>query len=79
MNPISGRSVAFDSIKTPLAKPIAWLAAPHVFRSRGLVLNRVRIVAVIGEDFAAKRSGVRGRNIDLAGLETVQARRPVER
>ena len=66
-------SVAFDSIKTPFGE------APHVvggsatyFSIAASFFTDVRLVAVVGEDFADQGDRVfGGRSIDLAGLQTV--------
>jgi sugar/nucleoside kinase (ribokinase family) len=74
MNPILAvGSVAFDSIKTPFgeANRVVGGAATY-FAIAASFFTRVRIVAVVGEDFGGNVEKVfGGRNIDLAGLETV--------
>jgi sugar/nucleoside kinase (ribokinase family) len=74
VNPILAvGSVAFDSIKTPFgeANRVVGGAATY-FSIAASFFTDVRIVAVVGEDFGRNVERVfGGRNIDLAGLETV--------
>ena len=74
MNPILAvGSVAFDSIKTPFgeASRVVGGAATY-FSLAASFFTDVRIVAVVGEDFGANAERVfGGRQIDLAGLQTV--------
>jgi sugar/nucleoside kinase (ribokinase family) len=74
MNPILAvGSVAFDSIKTPFgeANRVVGGAATY-FSIAASFFTEVRIVAVVGQDFATNIEKVfGGRRIDLAGLETV--------
>lgn len=66
-------SVAFDSIKTPFgeASRIVGGAATY-FSIAASLFTDVRIVAVVGEDFADDQMGVfAGRRIDLTGLQQV--------
>jgi sugar/nucleoside kinase (ribokinase family) len=74
MNPILAvGSVAFDSIKTPFgeANRVVGGAATY-FSLAASFFTEVRIVAVVGRDFATNVEKVfGGRRIDLAGLETV--------
>jgi sugar/nucleoside kinase (ribokinase family) len=66
-------SVAFDSIKTPFgeASRVVGGAATY-FSVAASFFTEVRVVAVVGDDFAAEQRRIfGGRRIDLAGLQTV--------
>ena len=64
-------SVAFDAIETPFGKTERTVGgAATYFSLAASLLSPVRLVGVVGEDFAAKDEAVfHGRKIDLAGLE----------
>jgi sugar/nucleoside kinase (ribokinase family) len=64
-------SVAFDGIETPHGKRERTLGgAASYFALAASQFAPVRLVAIVGEDFAEKDAAVfRGRKIDLAGLE----------
>jgi len=64
-------SVAFDAIETPHGKVDRTLGgAGSYFALAASHFTRVRIVAVVGEDFTERHKSVfLGRPIDLAGLE----------
>src|SRR5579872_5393161 len=64
-------SVAFDAIETPFGRTERTIggAATYFALAAGL-LSPVRLVGVVGEDFAAKDAAVfHGRKVDLACLE----------
>ena len=66
-------SVAYDGVETPHGKVDRMLggAATYIALSSGYFTD-VKIVAVVGEDFAPEDTGLlQSRNIDLAGLERV--------
>jgi sugar/nucleoside kinase (ribokinase family) len=74
VNPILAvGSIAFDSIKTPFGEANRVIGgAATYFAIAASFFTEVRIVAVVGEDFGANVQKVfGGRQIDLAGLETV--------
>ena len=64
-------SVAFDAIETPFGKTERTVGgAATYFSLAASLFSSVRLVGVVGEDFAAKDEAVfHGRKIDLAGLE----------
>lgn len=64
-------SVAFDAIETPFGKVDRTLGgAASYFALAASYFAPVRVVAIVGDDFAEKDKAVfRGRGIDLAGLE----------
>jgi len=66
-------SVAFDSIKTPFGQATEVVGgSANYFSVAASFFSPVRLVAVIGEDFpAAHLDFLRGRGIDLAGLQRV--------
>jgi sugar/nucleoside kinase (ribokinase family) len=66
-------SVAFDAIETPFGKVDRTLGgAASYFALAASQFAPVRVVAIVGEDFAAKdESAFRGRKIDLKGVEHV--------
>ena len=63
-------SVAFDAIKTPYGKTDKILGgAATYFSLAASFFTRVRVVAVVGEDFTAKEEKVfHDRNIDISGI-----------
>jgi sugar/nucleoside kinase (ribokinase family) len=66
-------SVAFDTIKNPfgVAEHVVGGSATY-FSVAASFFTEVRLVAVVGEDFAEQGGRVfEGRSIDLAGLQTV--------
>lgn len=66
-------SVAFDAIETPFGKVDRTLGgAASYFALAASYFAPVRVVAIVGEDFAGKeRAILRGRKIDLTGVEQV--------
>jgi len=64
-------SVAFDAIETPFGKVDRTLGgAASYFALAASYFAPVRVVAIVGDDFAAKDESVfRGRGIDLTGVE----------
>lgn len=64
-------SVAFDALQTPFGSTDRTLGgAATYFSLAASLLARVRLVAVVGDDFSAKDEAIlRDRRIDLAGLE----------
>jgi sugar/nucleoside kinase (ribokinase family) len=66
-------SIAYDSIKTPRGEVQAALGGAAVYFSLAASLfTRVRLVGVVGEDFAARDIAfLKGRDIDTAGLVVV--------
>ena len=64
-------SVAFDAIETPFGKTERTVGgAATYFSLAASLLSPVRLVGVVGEDFAAKDEALfHRRKIDLAGLE----------
>ena len=64
-------SVAFDGIETPFGKVDRTLGgAATYFALAASHFTRVRVVAIVGEDFTEKDKAVfRTRHIDLSGLE----------
>jgi sugar/nucleoside kinase (ribokinase family) len=74
MNPILAvGSVAFDTIKNPFGEVSRVVGGSATYFSvAASFFTDVRLVAVVGEDFAERGAGMfRGRSIDLAGLQTV--------
>jgi sugar/nucleoside kinase (ribokinase family) len=74
MNPIMAvGSVAFDSIKTPFGEASRVVGGSATYFSvAASFFTDVRLVAVVGEDFADHGLRVFGeRSIDLAGLQTL--------
>ncbi|MBE3072570.1 MAG: sugar kinase [Acidobacteria bacterium] len=74
MNPILAvGSVAFDSIKNPFGEVARVVGGSATYFSvAASFFTDVRLVAVVGEDFAGQAAQVfGGRAIDLAGLQTV--------
>jgi sugar/nucleoside kinase (ribokinase family) len=63
-------SVAFDAIKTPYGKTDKILGgAATYFSLSASFFTRVRVIAVVGEDFTEEEEKVfRGRNIDTSGI-----------
>ena len=69
-------SVAFDTVKTPFGEVREALggSAAH-FSVAASFFTPVRLVAVVGEDFAAEhRQPLLDRNVDLSGLTTAKGR-----
>jgi sugar/nucleoside kinase (ribokinase family) len=69
-------SVAFDTVKTPFGEVKEALggSAAH-FSVAASFFTPVRLVAVVGEDFAAEhRQPLLDRNVDLSGLTTARGR-----
>jgi sugar/nucleoside kinase (ribokinase family) len=69
-------SVAFDTVKTPFGEVREALggSAAH-FSVAASFFTPVRLVAVVGEDFAAEhRQPLLERNVDLSGLTTAKGR-----
>ena len=66
-------SVAFDAIETPFGKVDRTLGgAASYFALAASYFAPVRVVAIVGEDFADKERAIfSGRKIDLAGVEQV--------
>ena len=66
-------SVAFDAIETPFGKVDRTLGgAASYFALAASYFTLVRVVAIVGEDFADKERAIfRGRKIDLTGVEQV--------
>ncbi len=66
-------SVAFDSIKNPFGEAVRVVGGSATYFSvAASFFTDVRLVAVVGEDFAGQGEKVfAGRSIDLAGLQTV--------
>ena len=66
-------SVAFDSIKNPFGEANRVVGGSATYFSLAAsFFTDVRLVAVVGEDFADRGSAVfAGRSVDLAGLQTV--------
>jgi len=66
-------SVAFDTIKNPFGEVARVVGGSATYFSvAASFFTDVRLVAVVGEDFAERGAGVfGGRSIDLAGLQTV--------
>ena len=66
-------SVAFDAIETPFGKVDRTLGgAASYFALAASYFAPVRVVAIVGEDFAGKeRAILRGRKIDLTGVAQV--------
>jgi sugar/nucleoside kinase (ribokinase family) len=66
-------SVAFDAIETPFGKVDRTLGgAASYFALAASHFAPVRVVAIVGEDFADKERAIfSGRKIDLAGVERV--------
>ncbi len=66
-------SVAFDSIKNPFGEATRVVGGSATYFSLAAsFFTDVRLVAVVGEDFAAQGAQVfDGRTIDLTGLQTV--------
>ena len=66
-------SVAFDSIKNPFGEANRVVGGSATYFSLAAsFFADVRLVAVVGEDFAERGSEVfAGRSVDLAGLQTV--------
>src|ERR1700677_2262047 len=64
-------SVAFDALETPHGKVERTLGgAASYFALAASYFTRVRVVAIVGDDFSAKDKAVfHGRRIDLTGLE----------
>ncbi|HEV2420911.1 MAG TPA: PfkB family carbohydrate kinase [Candidatus Acidoferrales bacterium] len=64
-------SVAFDALQTPFGSTDRTLGgAATYFSLAASLLARVRLVAVVGDDFSAKDEAIlHDRRIDLAGLE----------
>ncbi len=64
-------SVAFDALETPFGKVARTLGGAATFFSvAASFFTRVKLVAVVGDDFTPKDAAIfRGRHIDLAGLE----------
>jgi sugar/nucleoside kinase (ribokinase family) len=74
MNPILAvGSVAFDTIKNPFGEVSRVVGGSATYFSvAASFFTDVRLVAVVGEDFAEQGAGMfEGRSIDLAGLQTV--------
>jgi sugar/nucleoside kinase (ribokinase family) len=74
MNPILAvGSVAFDSIKNPFGEVSRVVGGSATYFSvAASFFTDVRLVAVVGEDFAERGASLfEGRSIDLAGLQTV--------
>ncbi len=74
MNPILAvGSVAFDTIKNPFGEATRVVGGSATYFSvAASFFSAVRLVAVVGEDFADQGARVfAGRSIDLAGLQTV--------
>jgi sugar/nucleoside kinase (ribokinase family) len=74
MNPILAvGSVAFDTIKNPFGEVSRVVGGSATYFSLAAsFFTDVRLVAVVGEDFAGRGAGMfAGRSIDLAGLQTV--------
>jgi sugar/nucleoside kinase (ribokinase family) len=74
VNPILAvGSVAFDTIKNPFGEATRVVGGSATYFSvAASFFTEVRLVAVVGEDFADHGAGVfAGRPIDLAGLQTV--------
>lgn len=74
MNPILAvGSVAFDTIKNPFGEASRVVGGSAAYFSvAASFFTDVRLVAVVGEDFADRGADVfGGRRIDLAGLQTV--------
>ena len=69
-------SVAFDAIETPHGKvPRAAGGAATYFALAASVFTKVRLVAVVGEDFSEDDEKVfGGRAIDLEGLERAKGK-----
>jgi sugar/nucleoside kinase (ribokinase family) len=68
--------VAFDSIKTPFGEALGVVGgAATYFSVAASFFTDVRVVAVVGDDFAGDHLALfRGRRIDLAGLQRVSGR-----
>ena len=66
-------SIAFDAIETPFGKVDRTLGgAASYFALAASYFAPVRVVAIVGEDFADKERAIfSGRKIDLAGVEQV--------
>ncbi len=74
MNPVLAvGSVAFDTIKNPFGEATRVVGGSATyFALAASFFTTVRLVAVVGEDFAERGSHVfAGRSIDLEGLQTV--------
>ncbi len=74
MNPILAvGSVAFDTIKNPFGEVSRVVGGSATYFSvAASFFADVRLVAVVGEDFADRGGGIfEGRPIDLAGLQTM--------
>jgi sugar/nucleoside kinase (ribokinase family) len=74
LNPILAvGSVAFDTIRNPFGEASRVVGGSATYFSvAASFFTQVRLVAVVGEDFADKGAQVfGGRSIDLAGLQTV--------
>jgi sugar/nucleoside kinase (ribokinase family) len=74
MNPILAvGSVAFDTIRNPFGEaPRVVGGSATYFSVAASFFTDVRLVAVVGEDFADRGMGLfEGRSIDLTGLQTV--------
>jgi sugar/nucleoside kinase (ribokinase family) len=69
-------SVAFDSVKTPAGEVKEVLGGSAVyFAIAASYLTKVRMVAVVGEDFGdAPRALLRERGIDISGLEVARGK-----
>ena len=69
-------SVALDSVRTPYGEASEVLGgSASYFAFSAAHFARVRVVAVVGEDFPAHhRNQFEGRGIDLSGLETAPGR-----
>ena len=69
-------SVAFDTIKNPFGEANRVVGGSATYFSLAAsFFTDVRLVAVVGEDFAERGAEVfAGRSIDLAGLQTVPGR-----
>jgi sugar/nucleoside kinase (ribokinase family) len=69
-------SVAFDTVETPFGKAEKVLGGSASFFSvAASFFTPVNLVGVVGSDFGEKeRAAFAGRDIDLAGLETVEGK-----
>ncbi len=69
-------SVAFDALETPFGKVERTLGgAATYFSVAASFFTHVNLVAVVGDDFAARDAAIfRGRHIDIAGLEKARGK-----
>jgi sugar/nucleoside kinase (ribokinase family) len=69
-------SMAFDAIETPFGKVDRTVGgAASYFALAASYFAPVRVVAIVGEDFAEKERAIfRGRKIDLTGVEQAQGK-----